>query len=309
MTLWLTDLADVLHSVGLKVAELPGWQTASFPKWPGYTIAGTPSHVMVHHTASQTTPANDLHYITAVNPLHPITNLYLDRAGMFYVVAAGRVCTNGVGSSAAWAGGVPDDQMNHYAISIEAANNGVGEPWPTAQTDAYVMGCATLCKHYGIPVAHVRAHAEWSPGRKIDPAGPSPWATGRNTWDMDAFRDAVNDIITEDDDMQTFEPPVRVYDSRKDNAPLAPGEIRTIPVVLGSERAVAANLTVVPIANAGYLTAWNSAIGTPPATSNVNWSTRGPVANAAVIGVTNHSIKVRANAACHLLVDVQAVWP
>lgn len=187
---FLTDLATILRRAGCAVEEVKGWQTRAAGR--GGYAAGRPTHVIVHHTASppSTDGARDLAYILG-SPVAPIGNLYLSRTGTFHVVAAGTANTNGVGSSKPWGGGVPDNAMNSYSVAIEAANTGVGEPWPTAQTDAYVRGVAALCLAYGIPVAHVRAHAEWSPGRKIDPAGPSPWAAGRATWNMDGFRTSV----------------------------------------------------------------------------------------------------------------------
>jgi hypothetical protein len=129
-------------------------------------------------------------YICYGSPVKPISNLYLSRAGHVWVCAAGRTNTNGLGSSAAWNGGVPDNAMNKYAIGIEAANRGTGEPWPEVQQDAYVTLCSALSLHYGIPVNHVRAHFEWT-SRKIDPAGESRYATGAAKWNMDAFRSDV----------------------------------------------------------------------------------------------------------------------
>lgn len=189
---WLTDMADVLRKAGLPVHEVDGWKTLSFPGWPGYQD-GTPTHVMVHHSASNpsTDGAADVNYIINAKPWGGvICNLYLDRKGTFWIIAAGRTATNGGGEDT-WGGGVPKDMMNFYAISIEAANDGKGEPWPAVQTTNYVKGVAALCKAYKIPVAHVRAHAEWSPGRKIDPAGPSPWSASAHTWNMNAFRNSV----------------------------------------------------------------------------------------------------------------------
>ena len=188
---WLTDMADVLRKAGVPVKEVDGWKTLSFPNWPGYQD-GTPTHVMVHHTASfaATDGAGDVNYIINAKPWGGvICNLYLDRKGTFWVIAAGRTATNGGGTDK-WGGGVPNDMMNMYAISIEAANDGRGEHWPAIQTTNYVKGVAALCKAYKIPVAHVRAHAEWTP-RKIDPAGPSPWSATAATWNMNAFRNSV----------------------------------------------------------------------------------------------------------------------
>jgi hypothetical protein len=187
---YLTDLAAVCRAAGLAVDEEAGWQTRA--RRSGGYDPGRPTHVMVHHTASNpgSDPAGDVAYICHGSDNAPISNLYLSRTGLVVVCAAGATNTNGSGEDT-WGGGVPDDAMNSYAIGIEAANNGVGEPWPQAQTKAYVRLCAALGDHYGIPVGHVRGHVEWAPGRKIDPAGPSPWATGAATWNMDAYRSSV----------------------------------------------------------------------------------------------------------------------
>ena len=216
MNIYLTDMADVLRTAGVRVMETPDWKTRAYPKWGGYTQM--PTHVMVHHTASKASVAADLNYILNT-PLSPIGNLYLDRGGTVWMVAAGQAVTNGKGSSAPWNGGVPDDEMNHWSISIEAANDGVGEPWPQAQTDAYVTLCAALCTAYRIPTNNVRGHFEWAPGRKIDPAGPSPWAVGKASWDMNRFRaDVARKQVrfTVEDDMIIENPPRRAYDSRTD---------------------------------------------------------------------------------------------
>ena len=112
----------------------------------------------------------------------PLSNLCLDRDGVWWCLAGGATNTNGKGGPI---DNVPADSMNTYALGIEA-NGGYGEPWPSVQTSSYTQGVRALIDAYGI--AHVRAHFEWAPDRKIDPAGPSPWATGSTSWDMDAFR-------------------------------------------------------------------------------------------------------------------------
>lgn len=308
MSIFLTDMADVLRAAGLRVMETPGWQQRAYPKWGGYTAM--PTHVMVHHTASKATPPQDLNYILNT-PLSPIGNLYLDRSGVFWIVAAGQAVTNGKGSSQPWAGGVPDDQMNHYSISIEAANDGVGEPWPVAQTDAYVRGCKALCVAYGIPSSHVRGHFEWAPGRKIDPAGPSPWAIGKASWDMNRFRtDVANCPVSfnVEDNMIVQNPPRRVYDSRP-NQRLAANEARTISIEPTGSTAKAAlvNLTVVNPAGNGYLVAWGA--GAKPATSSINFTTGVTGNNLCLVPLANGAINVQASVAADLVVDVQGVYP
>jgi hypothetical protein len=191
-------MADVLRKAGLVVHEVAGWKTRCFvnpsgsTSWPGYN-PGQLTHIIMHHTASN--PSTD--GLADVNyNMHgaawggPISNLYLDRKGAWWVIAAGRTAHAGGGHDS-WGGGVPNDMMNFYSIGIEAANRGdSSEKWPAVETTSYVKGVAALAAFYKIPVSHVRAHAEWQVGNKIDPAGPSPWAV-TGTWNMNAFRNSL----------------------------------------------------------------------------------------------------------------------
>ncbi len=213
---YLTDLADVCRTAGLVVHTVDGWERRA--RGSGGYDPGRPTHVMVHHTASgpSSDPSGDVGYITSGSPDAPLANLYLSRSGQVWVIAAGATNTNGSGS-APWPGGCPNDQMNTHAIGIEAANQGTGEPWPMAQQNAYVALCSGLCLAYGIGADLVRAHFEWAPGRKIDPAGQSMYAAGAASWAMPAFRDDVASTAVpkpepptpipptpEDDDMAPF---------------------------------------------------------------------------------------------------------
>ena len=111
-------------------------------------------------------------------------------------MAGGAANTNGSGSDPC--GTVPlDDGMNARSIAIEAGNSGgTGEPWPQVQQDCYRWLVAALCAAYGIGVAQAHSHFEWAPGRKIDPAGQSRYASGSAMWDMDAFRADVASLIS-----------------------------------------------------------------------------------------------------------------
>jgi hypothetical protein len=302
MSLFLTDMADVLRAGGVRVMETPGWQQRAYPKWGGFQQM--PTHVMVHHTASKTTVANDLNYILS-SPLAPIGNLYLDRTGVVWMVAAGTAVTNGKGSSTPWNGGVPDNEMNHWSIAIEAANDGIGEPWPKVQTDAYVALCAALCAAYKIPTDHVRAHWEWAPGRKIDPAGPSPWAVGKQSWNMDKFRSDVVTHLSQEDNMILIDPPKRAYDSRL-SSPLVANTPRNVPLGV-TGRAAFVNITVVAPSGNGNLVAWGS--GAKPATSSVNFRTGETEGNGCIVPLVNGSIMLQATVQTNVVVDVQAVWP
>lgn len=185
---YLTDLADVVRSTGLTVQEEPGWQSRA--RGSGGYGSGLPNHVMIHHTASGASSDGqpDVNYMCYSADARPVANLYLSRSGKVWVMAAGATNTNGSGSDPC--GAVANDNMNASTIGIEAGNNGTGEPWPEAQQDAYLVLCGALVAHYGVLIDRIHSHAEWAPGRKIDPAGPSRWA-GSGTWNEDAFRNDV----------------------------------------------------------------------------------------------------------------------
>jgi len=190
-SVWLHDLPDVLAGAGLAVDVWPGWETRARSSG-GYDAVRA---VFAHHTASSSTPAADMSYMWNDNGTadQPIGAIYLARDGRLTVGAAGATNTQGKGGP--WdlsTGTIPIDKGNAYGVALEAANAGTGEAWPAAQTSAYVTACRALCDAYGLdPSRDVLSHFEWCapscPGRKIDPAGPSPYATG-GTWDMSAFR-------------------------------------------------------------------------------------------------------------------------
>jgi hypothetical protein len=196
--IWLYDLPDVLFAAGLTVEVWPGWENRARGSG-GYDAVRA---VFVHHTASDTSPDSDRSYMwDASGGDQPIGALYLARDGTVTVGAAG--ATNCQGKGGPWdlsTGQIPKDAGNAYGIAIEAANAGTGEPWPAAQTDAYLAACSALCAAYGLdPARDVLSHWEWCepscPGRKIDPAGPSPWATGADRWNMDGFRADVVALV------------------------------------------------------------------------------------------------------------------
>lgn len=206
-SIWLTDLADVCRATGLTVGEVDGWRIRSRSSGGFDAVLGASAH----HTASNpaTDGAPDVRYITNVSPYKPISNLYLDRGGQVWVIAAG--ATNTCGKGGPWLD-IGQDQANRTTIGVEMANNGVGEPWPAVQQHAAVTLYRAIWSHYGARFAwsdprRIFAHKEWAPGRKIDPAGPSMWANSAGIWDMDAFRadvtsgPPISPPPPEDDDM------------------------------------------------------------------------------------------------------------
>lgn len=206
MSIWLTDLATVLRGAGLRVNELDGWRTRANSTGALRANLG----IAVHHTASGTgwTGEREARFCALEASGRPIYNVLLDRTGLFWVLAAGS--TNSEGRGGPWTssrGTVPVDGGNSRLLSLAIANNGVGEPYPRAVTDALVTACAALSRRYAYnPSRDIVSHWARSNGqdpgwtnRKIDPAGPSPWTIPGDQWqrwDMQRFRGAVAAAMT-----------------------------------------------------------------------------------------------------------------
>ena len=192
---FLTDLADVVRAAGLAVVEVDGWQTRA--RSSGGYAPGLPWAIVWHHTASNTTPENDVNYIVAGSPDRPLSNLYLARDATVWICAAGATNTNGKGGPMTFSRGtVPADRMNEYGLGIEAASDGVGGPWPRVQIDAYFALSNACADAYGLDPTDVATHESWAPGRKIDPATAAavdgPWRprsiNSSGTWSLDDIR-------------------------------------------------------------------------------------------------------------------------
>lgn len=190
---YLTDMANVLRAAGVNVVEVDGWQTRA--RSSGGYADGRPTCVMWHHTASQASPANDVAYIISADTA-PISNLYLARDGTAHVCAAGASNTNGKGGPFNVSRGtVPADRMNEFAVSIEMANSGVGEPWPQIQIDAAFRASLALTDYLGLLPTDVGTHVAWT-SRKIDPATAAavqgPWKprsiNTSGSWSLDDLR-------------------------------------------------------------------------------------------------------------------------
>ncbi len=165
--LWLPD---VLRAHGLVVHEVAGWQTRGSSSF-------NPRGVVCHHTASHAganAPALGIVTNGRSDLAGPLCNVLLARNGDCYVVASGRANHAGTGGFRGLTG-------NSSVLGIEAENNGIGEPWPARQIDAYVRICAAMCEGGGFGASTVCYHREWAPTRKIDPAGPGIPQDG-NEW-------------------------------------------------------------------------------------------------------------------------------
>ncbi len=160
MAIWL---ADVLWSADLSVEETPGWKT----RGRGEMVAV--KGILVHHTAGAMKgdrPSLNLVLNGRPDLAGPLSQLFLTRAGVWVVLAAGRCNHAGAGS---WQGITAG---NSNFLGVEAENAGVpADPWPTTQMIAYERGCAAILKHIGADDVMVAGHREYAlpRGRKVDP--------------------------------------------------------------------------------------------------------------------------------------------
>jgi len=167
-------LPRALARRGLIVELVLGWETRS---------AGTsnPGGAVSHWTAGpRTGDRPSLHVCTYGRPglAGPLCNVFLTRAGVAVVVAAGRANHAGVGS---WRGLVGNSSM----FGTEAENSGSGE-WTAAQRVAYPKVNAAYLDLIGARTAdNICGHHEWAPTRKIDP----------RDWPMSAMRAQVAAIL------------------------------------------------------------------------------------------------------------------
>lgn len=166
---YLTALAEWCREAGLHTIEDSGWQYRA--RSSGGFDGDRPWCVMWHHTASDTSPANDVEYICRGSPDAPISNVLLDRTGAVWICAGGATNTNGKGNATIVSRGtIPADTMNTHAVSIEIANDGVGETYPAEQIDAAFRLSIMLTDRLDLAVTDVQEHAVYAPTRKIDPA-------------------------------------------------------------------------------------------------------------------------------------------
>lgn len=191
------DLAAILREAGCAVSVTDvnaGWERRA--RSSGGFVS-PPLGVWWHHTASSTAPENDLNYMINGSADEPVGNVLLDRNGVFWPIAGGACNCAGKGGPWTFSRGVcPKDSGNTYGFQIEAANNGVGEPWPQVQMDAYFLGSNALNAHVGNQPSDVVGHAHYAPDRKIDPAvAPQvrgPWVpraiNNSGTWNLDDIR-------------------------------------------------------------------------------------------------------------------------
>jgi hypothetical protein len=195
--LYYPQLTEVLVAAGVQVGVNDineGWERRSRSSG-GFDAP--PLGIVWHHTASSASVNSDLNYMINGSPDEPVGNLLLDRAGIVWPIAAGAANTQGKGGPESFSRGtVPVDQGNTRLWAMEVANNGVGEPWPQQQIDAYFTASNAINAMFGNQPTDIVSHHEWAPSRKIDPAVAAsvqgPWQprsiNSSGTWNFDDVR-------------------------------------------------------------------------------------------------------------------------
>jgi hypothetical protein len=204
-SIWLRDLPNVLVSAGLDVTTYPGWENRSRSSGGYDALLG----IGIHHDASNTGSSDQSAWDWAWKNSsdRPIGAIRLSRSGLVCVGAAGATNTMGKGGPLTTSRGtIPLDAGNKFMIAIEAGNNGIGETWPSIMVDVYMRMLAALCQAYGFDASRdIFTHNSYCqpscPGRKIDPAGPTPsepslgGTSGTKIWSHNDVRQCVMEIM------------------------------------------------------------------------------------------------------------------
>jgi hypothetical protein len=210
--IWARALPDYLAKWKVPFILRPGWEQRSRRSGGFNSVLG----IGIHHDASSTGGSPDSAYQwSCINcPTKPVGNGSLGRDGTFQLWAAGAANTMGQGGALRVSRGtIALNDGNATMFAIEAGNNGIGEPWTAAQIVNYPLLCAAVLDWAtqetpgpAMSVNDIFAHWEYCqpscPGRKIDPAGPSPWLPSpskapkyKDIWDMDKFRADVAKLM------------------------------------------------------------------------------------------------------------------
>ena len=175
--LWVPD---VLRRAGLTVVEHDGWKARGLTEDRSFA----PRYLVWHHDASPKGDSPGVPEFMVRNFATGAAQLWLDRAGVWHIIAAGRAPHAGDVLP-----GMPD---NETSIGVETDHT-TGEAWPDAQLDSLRAGSAVILSVLGTGADGLHFHKTIAnpPGRKVDP-------DGLNLADE---RRAVARLITPGDDM------------------------------------------------------------------------------------------------------------
>jgi hypothetical protein len=154
-----TWLPDVLRAAGLTVKTYDGWKG----RGGGFTDLGS---VVWHHDASPPgdSPGVPAYMIREIDAGRPGGQLWVDRRGVWHVIAAGKVSHAGKVRR-----GMPG---NSNSLGVETDHT-TGETWPVPQLTSLRRGTAAILRRLGQDSGGLHMHKTICdpPGRKVDPDG------------------------------------------------------------------------------------------------------------------------------------------
>ena len=153
------------------IAQYPLQDSASSSdNWVGTTNFSLrrPNFVIIHHTAQNTC---DQTLKTFTLPLTQVSAHYvICRDGTVYHMLNDLLRAHHA-SVGKW-GNISD--MNSSSIGIEMDNNG-SEPFTELQMNSLLLLLDRLKKAFNMPQTNFIGHADWAPGRKVDPSRYFSW--------------------------------------------------------------------------------------------------------------------------------------
>lgn len=170
----MRQVRDLLRGWGYTVEEVPGWESRGSGTFAA--IIGQANHhdafPLYDRRGNFLGHAAGLRTCTFGRPdlRNSLCMFYLGSDGVVYLVAAKPSWHTG---RAAWRG---RSWPNSRVSGIEARNDGLGEPWPAVQADAYAALNTATAIVFGFDERDVADHKEIAipAGRKIDRTGINP---------------------------------------------------------------------------------------------------------------------------------------
>ena len=172
MSVWLTDLADILRKANVPVKEMTytrGPYQGRKWKHVGFNGRGLTEFrgIMWHHDASPKGDSPGALDWCMYMDIAPAAAAWIDMRGVWHLYAAGLSNHAGLGSSVL----APANTGNQFYYGIETDHT-TGEAWPAAQLDSLRRGTAAIMKAYDLdPAKALEFHKTYAPGRKNDPDG------------------------------------------------------------------------------------------------------------------------------------------
>ena len=172
MSVWLTDLADILRAANVPVVEMKytrGPYSGKSWKQVGFNGRGLTEFrgIMWHHDASPFGDSPGALDWCMYMGIAPAAAAWIDRKGVWHLYAAGLSNHAGVGSSAL----APNNSGNQFYYGIETDHT-YGETWSQPQLDSLRVGTAAIMRAYKLdPAKALEFHKTYAPGRKNDPDG------------------------------------------------------------------------------------------------------------------------------------------